>query len=96
MGNSFFLSSCGIVIFRFLDGPVQGLGQVSSLIFQQFGSAMFCNSSGLEIGREILGDETRKSNSWCNSRYNPCRTSDRGRATMLERHVETQTMSEWR
>ena len=32
MGNSFFLSSCGIVIFQILDGPVQGLEQVSLMI----------------------------------------------------------------
>ena len=83
------------MILRILDGPVQGLERVSWLIIRQVGSARFCISSGLEIGREILGEGTRKSNSWCNSRYNLCRTSDRGRATVLERHVETQTMSEW-
>ena len=59
------------------------------------GSAKFCISSGLEISRAILGDGTRKSNSRCNSRYNLCQASDRGRATVMERHVGIQAMSEW-
>ena len=91
----FFLSSRGIVVLRILDGPVQGLARVSWLIIKQVDPAGFCISSGLEIGREFLGEGTRKANSRCNTRYNLCRTSDRGRAAVMERQVETQAISEW-
>ena len=59
-------------------------------------SVVFCMSLGLDISYAILGDWTLKSNSWCYSRYNQCRTSDRGHARVLERHAEIQTMSELR
>ena len=83
------------MIFRILNGSVQRLEQVSWLIIRQVGSAGFCTSSGLEIDREFLAEGTRKANSWCNSRYNLCQASDRGRAAVMERHVEIQAISEW-
>ena len=50
----------------------------------------------VDISHATLGDRTLKSNTWSHSRYNRCRTGDRGHARALERHAQVQTMSERR
>ena len=94
MGTSFFLSSCGMVLLRILTvlskGGVNALGSWDKCFRDVL------HVRGLDISYAIRGDWTLKSNSWCYSRYNQCRTSDRGHARVLERHAEIQTMSELR